>query len=174
MLTPDLTTFDEFRTRGLRPQVVCCIIYDQQVLMVYKKEFDLWQFPQGGIENKETLQNAFVRELKEELGVKFFNQCSDTIEVVGQGTVDFPQKAHGVKALKTDAGAKVLMVGKHYYFCVVQAKSSNIDLDTTQFDDFKWLNFEQAQKLVEAIKQPGKKRISQRILLDLSEKKWIK
>lgn len=174
MLTPDLKTFDEFRTRGLRPQVVCCLIFDHKVLMMYKKEHDLWQFPQGGIENKETLQNAFARELKEELGEKIYKQCPANIEIVGQGTVEFPQKTHGVKDLKTDAGNDVLMIGKHYYFCVAHVTKPEIELSATQFDDFKWLNVAMAQELVETIKQPGKKRITQRILSDLSEGKWIK
>ena len=45
------------------------ITQDGKVLLVREKDDDWWSFPGGGIDYGETVQEALVREVSEELGV---------------------------------------------------------------------------------------------------------
>lgn len=41
-----------------------------QILLMYSKKFNLYSFPGGGVEDKETPQDAVLREIYEETGYK--------------------------------------------------------------------------------------------------------
>ena len=53
-----------------------------KVLWARRYGEDSWQFPQGGIDNKETPEIAMFRELEEEIGLLPFH-----VEVLGQTKV---------------------------------------------------------------------------------------
>jgi putative (di)nucleoside polyphosphate hydrolase len=55
---------------GYRPNVGIILANQSgQVLWARRIGQDAWQFPQGGIDNKETPEQALYRELKEEIGL---------------------------------------------------------------------------------------------------------
>ena len=55
---------------GYRPNVGIVLFNNAgQVLWARRSRHDGWQFPQGGIEHGETIEQAAVREVKEETGV---------------------------------------------------------------------------------------------------------
>ena len=56
--------------QGFRPNV-CIVIAnsDGQVFWGKRRQQDAWQFPQGGIESRESLEVALFRELEEETGL---------------------------------------------------------------------------------------------------------
>lgn len=173
MQEPDLKSLDSYRVKGIRPNVVCCFVQDGKVLMVYKKEHDLWQIPQGGVENGELLLDAIKRETLEELG---FSSPS-SFNLIGEATLDFPRKTYGVKELRTDDGKEVLMTGKHYFYCAIPVTNISVKLNTTQFDAIKWMSYEEARSLIatsDSAKLPGKKRITLDIINCLYKEKWIK
>ncbi|KXX70988.1 8-oxo-dGTP diphosphatase MutT [Flammeovirga sp. SJP92] len=65
--------------------VAAVIIDDQQRILItqrplHKSQGGLWEFPGGKVENSESNEEALVREIKEELGVKiavgeFIHSC---------------------------------------------------------------------------------------------------
>ena len=54
MNTPTLQEIDAIRKEGMRPQVVGCFVSNKKTLLVYSEKYNLWQFPQGGIDNTDT------------------------------------------------------------------------------------------------------------------------
>lgn len=65
-----------------RVNVAYCLIYDEeneQVLMVYNKDVDSWSMPGGAVEDDETLEQAAIREVKEETGLLV--EISDVVAV---------------------------------------------------------------------------------------------
>jgi 8-oxo-dGTP diphosphatase len=52
--------------------VAYCLIYNEeteQVLMVHNKDVNSWSMPGGAVEDDETLEQAAIREVKEETGL---------------------------------------------------------------------------------------------------------
>ena len=55
-----------------RVNVAYCLIYNketEQVLMVHNKDVNSWSMPGGKVEEGETLEQAAIREVKEETGL---------------------------------------------------------------------------------------------------------
>jgi 8-oxo-dGTP diphosphatase len=55
-----------------RVDVAYCLIYNEeteQVLMVHNKDVNTWSMPGGAVEDDETLEQAALREVKEETGL---------------------------------------------------------------------------------------------------------
>jgi 8-oxo-dGTP pyrophosphatase MutT (NUDIX family) len=163
---------EQTRKSGFRPVVVACFVNNKNVLMVYKAKHKLWQLPQGGIENGETISQALCREMKEELGRDIVAKEKDFV-YLGEDALTFSAKIQGSRELKTDDGADVLMKGKKYFFIAVKNKLKDLDIRATEFDGYDWLDFESACKLAEKIYQPGKKRVTLEALNLLRENKLI-
>ncbi|MFH1631502.1 MAG: NUDIX domain-containing protein [bacterium] len=164
MINTSLEKIDEIRRAGFRPQVVGCFVHDKKALFVYKAEHELWQFPQGGINNQETLDSAFRREMAEELGKTFVDKAEGDISVFEKDLVEFPIKTQGTRDLQTDDGKEVFMKGKLYFFAVADAGTDDLNVDDTEFDDFRWLNYQEALNLAEGIYQRGKRRVTLKAL----------
>ncbi|MDO8507028.1 MAG: NUDIX domain-containing protein [bacterium] len=162
-----LKEIDDFRKKGLRPQVAGCFLNNRKVLLCYKKEHDLWQLPQGGIRNLELIEDAFLREMTEELGQSFVRQFGADLKPVTEAKVEFPLKKHAARNLETDAGEPITMRGKKYFFLAVLSSSVETRPEKTEFDDCKWSSYEEAMKSAEKIYQKGKKRITTKALKEL-------
>ena len=52
-----------------RKAIMAYILRDEKVLVVKKIGNDFWEYPQGGVEENETKEDAFYREMKEELNL---------------------------------------------------------------------------------------------------------
>lgn len=169
-----LEEIDRVRKSGFRPQVVGCIVNEGRLLFVYKKEHDLWQLPQGGIKNGETIENAFWREMREELGERNISKEEKELKSIGSDIVEFPRATHNAKDLQTDAGEKAYMKGKKYYFMAVEVDDKNFDDNSSDFDDHQWVGYEQGKELTKKIYQQGKRRITERVLDKLMEDNIIK
>lgn len=169
-----LVEIDQIRKKGFRPQVVGCFLNDGKVLLVYKKEHDLWQFPQGGIDNGETMEEALVREMAEELGEKFTETSNEHISLISEAKVEFPANKQDVRNLQTDDGEPVTMKGKKYFFLAAIALEPEINIAETEFDEYRWVSHEEGLELAEKIYQKGKKRITVKVLSKLKELELIK
>jgi len=167
--TPTLEDLDQLRRQGLRPSVVGCFLGDKKILLVFQKIHNMWTLPQGGVENKETLDIAFKKELSGEVTEEFVNTVEKPT-LVAEDKIEFPPGKQGLRDMKTDSGESVTMKGKYYYFLVSQAKSPEITISATEFDDYKWLNYEEAYKLIKETNAGGKLRILTMILGKLRDK----
>lgn len=166
--------FTQDRLAGLRPGVVVCVVNkEQKVLLGLKKKYQIWEMPQGGIEEQESLIETIKREVEEELGEEFLPALFIPDKpLVSTDQVFFPEKNLQDKKLSVN-GKEVPMTGKKYYFCLV-ARIKDIEPAKIEYEDFKWVSYKEGKALVDQIPQKGKKRILLNILGILKENKFIK
>lgn len=160
MITPSLSQIDSIRTEGFRPQVVGCFINSKKLFMFYQKQYEIWQFPQGGVDNKESIEDAIAREMTEELGAEFFKLAIKSYTLLGSNSVKFPPQNRGTRKLETDDGQPIQMRGKWYYFIAIPTTTDSININQTEFDDYKLLSHSEAFKLAGTIYQKGKMRVT--------------
>jgi 8-oxo-dGTP pyrophosphatase MutT (NUDIX family) len=165
----DSKTFNQDRVEGLRPGVVVCVINKEaKVLLCLKLEYKIWEFPQGGIEKKENLEDAIAREIKEELGQEFFESLFIPEKpLVAIDQIIFPEGCTEGRMFEVD-GKKIPMAGKKYYFCAV-AQTGQAEPSDKEYSEFRWVTFDEGNELVETINQKGKKRILKKALEILKE-----
>ncbi|MEA2006909.1 MAG: NUDIX domain-containing protein [Patescibacteria group bacterium] len=160
MIAPSLTQIDSTRVDGFRPQVVGCFVHAKKIFMFHEEKYDLWQLPQGGIENKETIEQAVEREMTEELGKNFFSFAIKSYTLMGSNSVKFPPEHRGSRELKMDDGQEIEMRGKWYYFISIQTAADKLAIEESDFDTFKLLSHKEAIELADSIYQKGKKRVT--------------
>jgi 8-oxo-dGTP pyrophosphatase MutT (NUDIX family) len=157
MKSPTLKEIDEIRSSGFRPGVVGCFIHEGKLLLLFKRDYKLWLLPQGGIDNKETPEETLKKETLESLGedfVKGWKRKKPTF--IFEDKIELNKAKQGEKDLNTDSGEVVHMLGKHYYYYVVEVKSEDIELAKTEFDDYVWAEFIPAKFLAERVYQKNK------------------
>lgn len=169
MEKPTLFEIDTVRQHNLRPNVLACIFCEKKILFMYSKDHNLWQFPQGGIDNNELLDQAFIREMSEELGSEFTAQLSKP-EIFLYKEVFFEEKLHGSRPLKTDDGKEITMKGKAYYIVFAKSKTEKLEINKTEFDDYAWVSHAAAYQLINDIYQPQKKDLYVKILYTIAKR----
>ena len=111
---------------------------------------DVWQFPQGGIDDGEEIEEAMFRELKEEIG-------TDKVKIIAQYpkwlSYDFPPKI--ASKMKPWIGQR------QKYFLVKLKKSAKIDIDTKhpEFSDYKFVDVDEVLNLSASFKQDVYKKV---------------
>lgn len=171
---PTLEDLDNDRNEGLRPSVVGCFLNSGKILFVHHKIHKIWQLPQGGVENKEDLTQAFKREMKEELGEEFVKQTSFKPTLVSVDKIEFPPDKQGLRDLKKDNGDSVTMRGKKYYFLYATSVSPKLQFPSNEeYSDYRWVNHDEALKLAQASAQGGKFRITSATLDILKSKELL-
>lgn len=164
MQKPSLSEIDALRKENIRPGVVGCFFNDGKILFVYKAEHELWQLPQGGIDNHEDIDIAFRREMEEELGADFISSVESDISVHGVDILRFPDHLHGSRKLVTDDGQEKIMQGKAYFFCKAMAVNSEIDMSKGEFDEYRWVDVSDAHAIIDDMYQKGKQKITRNAL----------
>ena len=90
-----------------------------------------WQFPQGGVDDAETHEEALFREVEEEVGVK--PHLINIVSSKGGYSYEFPKGRlkHGIY------GGQV----QTYYLCEFSGKDADIRLDTDhrEFASHRWI-----------------------------------
>lgn len=163
MNQPTPQDLDQIRSLGFRPQVVGCFLHNKKILFLFHEKHNLWQLPQGGVDNKETIDQAFKREMAEELSQEFMQSAinRDTkLNIIGEDQIEFPPATQDSRELRSDQGDKLYMKGKKYYFVAVESNLIDLNINKTEFNDYQWVDFKQASKLADEIYQRGKKRIT--------------
>jgi putative (di)nucleoside polyphosphate hydrolase len=181
-VNPTLEEIDKIRKNGFRPQVVGCIILkpseensaeteslQNKILFVYKQKYELWQLPQGGIDNGESIEMAITREMAEELGKDFTSSFNIEI-IIGEDKLIFPERIQDSRELQTDAGKNIFMLGKKYFFVSATTSDAELNIIDTEFDDYQWLTYKEALDLTKKIYQKGKRQTTLKVLAALHNK----
>ncbi|MCH9813154.1 MAG: RNA pyrophosphohydrolase [Epsilonproteobacteria bacterium] len=110
----------------------------------------VWQFPQGGIDEGESPEDALFRELKEEIG-------TDDVEIIAEHpewlSYDFPNKVS--KKMYPFDGQK------QKYFLVKLKAEATINLQTKdpEFMEYKYVTYENVFDYISHMKKPIYKRV---------------
>ena len=155
---------------GYRPNVGIIIASKEGQLFWGKRiQQDAWQFPQGGIRQNETPQQAVFRELKEEVGL----EPSD-VRVLGRTEdwlcYDLP------KHLIRHYSQPVCIGQKQIWFMLgLESGTDRINLnlhDTPEFEDWAWVDYWRPVQEVVSFKQ-GVYHQALTELQDALDKFWL-
>lgn len=106
---------------------------------------DMWQFPQGGIDEGESAEEALFRELEEEIGTRDVKIIAEYPEWI---SYDFP--SHVAKKMKPFSGQT-----QRYYLVQLSVDAKvNINTDIPEFSDFKFVDFSELSKYIAHFKRP--------------------
>ncbi len=130
--------------KGYRPNVAIVVVNKEGLILACRRSdgYKVWQFPQGGIEKGETVEEAMWRELEEEIGtcdVKLIGRLPGTI------TYDWPPHLHR----RGHCGQE------QTYFLVRLKKNAVINLDShedPEFDKTEWVNYDTFLERIEGFK----------------------
>jgi len=133
-----------------RPNVAAVVLSSKypekvEVLIAKRNDIDAWQFPQGGVDEGESEEEALFRELKEEIG-------TDEVEIIAKmpeyQIYDFPKMV--AKKMYPYDGQK------QRYFLVRLKKGAkiNIKTDHPEFDDYKFVPVSEVFDYVKSFKRP--------------------
>lgn len=124
---------------GYRPNVGIIICNRQgQVLWARRYGQNSWQFPQGGINNNETPEQAMFRELNEEVGL-LPNDVRILSVTNGWLRYKLPKRMIRWENEPICIGQK-----QKWFLLELVSDISSINLSTTQnpeFDDWKWVSY---------------------------------
>ena len=161
------------RQSGWRPTVVLGILNGKKVLLTYRQDHQIWQLPQGGINPGEAPAESFLRELGEELGptaTKAFQIKPQEIAFLGYDQMEFSPK--GKEKLMEKEGQPHLK-GKVYFFFTAPAKEVPAKFTGSQFQEHRFVSYQEGKELAATIYQTGKRRITEKFLDLLKEKGGI-
>lgn len=138
----------EFVKDGYRPNVgIILTNHSRRVLWARRAKHDGWQFPQGGIEPKETVLEAAYRELREEIGVSPLH-----VELIGNTNrwlhYDLPHR------FKPNHFRRFPIKGQKQIWFLFKFLGSDKDVrldafSEPEFDEWKWVEYwEPAQHIV--------------------------
>ncbi len=146
------------KEKRYRPNVAAVILssnYPQKCEFFLGKRSDIrntWQFPQGGIDNNETPQEALLRELQEEIG------CND-VEIIAEYpywiSYDFPVGVKSRKMYPYDGQ-------RQKYFLVKLQENAKIDLKSyhePEFEDYNYVGYKQLLKKATFFKRHVYRRV---------------
>ena len=134
-----------------RPNVAMIIVSEnypqkKEIFIAQRNDLtDIWQFPQGGIDEGEEVKEALFREMEEEIG-------SASAEIVAEYpewiSYDFPEKIP--KKMKPYKGQR------QRYFLVKLNKDAKIDLATKhpEFINYKFVSVESVLDHTAHFKKP--------------------
>lgn len=170
---PTLEELNALRCLGFRPQIIGCLLYHKEILFAYSNEHELWQIPQGGIENGEHPEEAFTRELTEEIGATVMNGIIGRPHLIMTDRIEFPPDAQGTKELFTDEGRQMLMKGKFYFAYAAETQTPTVPIHETEFNETRWCDYAKASELTASIYQRGKRRVTQGVVEELFKRGLI-
>jgi len=139
-----------------RPNVAMIIVSNdypnvKEIFIAKRNDLaDKWQFPQGGIDEGEEVQEALFREMKEEIG-------TDEAEVIAEYpewiSYDFPNKV---------AKKMYPFVGQTQRYFLVRIKENaviNIHTKNPEFMDYKFVSVDETLELTADFKQAVYKKV---------------
>ncbi|QLB13383.1 putative (di)nucleoside polyphosphate hydrolase [Bisgaardia hudsonensis] len=124
---------------GYRPNVGIVICNDKgQVLWAKRYGQNSWQFPQGGINDNETPEQAMYRELFEEVGLK-----PQDVKILYASKYWLRYKLPK-RLLRHDSKPMCIGQKQRWFLLQLISNENNINLytnKTPEFDGWRWVNF---------------------------------
>jgi len=147
---------------GFRPNVGI-ILCDQQNRLFWGRRIgqDAWQFPQGGIQEDETPEEAMYRELKEEVGL-----LPEHVKLLGS-TNKWLRYRLPKRYIRRNQTPLCIGQKQRWYLLRVCCKENDFCLDSDhkpEFDDWRWVRYWLPVKEVIYFKR----RVYQRALQELA------
>ncbi len=144
------------KEKRYRPNVAAIVLsskYPEKVEFFIASRSDVkdaWQFPQGGIDEGETPQEALFRELKEEIG-------TDEVEIVAEFpewvSYDFPEVI-AKKMYPFDGQCQ-----KYFLVRLKPGAKINLDTEEPEFLHYTFVPYQQIFDYVTYFKRPVYKRV---------------
>lgn len=124
---------------GFRPNVGIILANSKgQVLWARRIGQSSWQFPQGGINEDETSEQAMYRELTEEVGL-----TADDVDIIAvtRGWLRYrlPKRMIRYNSLPVCIGQK-----QKWYLLKIKCCDEKVDInavDTPEFDGWRWVSY---------------------------------
>jgi putative (di)nucleoside polyphosphate hydrolase len=154
------------QSKYYRPNVAAIIVSsaypDKKEIFIAERNdmHNIWQFPQGGIDEGETSEKALFRELKEEIGTKKVEIIAEYPEWIAY---DFP--SHVASKMAPFAGQK------QRYYLVRLKKDAVINLET-KHPEFKAYRFVDIDTLFEHVAH-FKKTIYEQVILHFKAEGYL-
>ena len=93
-----------------------------------------WEFPKGGINGKENIEKAVIRELKEETGLK----ARKILDLKVRGKFDYGRELSDRPGIK----------GQTFKLYAVEVKKGKVKIDKREHTGCKWLTYKKAHNLL--------------------------
>ena len=124
---------------GYRPNVGIVILHKHnQVLWAKRVDEDAWQFPQGGINEGENIEEAMYRELMEEVGLG-----PDHVKILGK-TKDWLRYEVPKQWVRRDGASRYKGQKQIWFLLKFFGNDSDVLLtnsDKPEFDSWRWDDF---------------------------------
>lgn len=160
MEIPDiLKKVDQDRKDGYRPSVMLLLTCEKKLLIFFAKEYQQWVFPQTGVENGETFEQALIRLINDEVGTYIIDKFAEPLTLIGEKKSAFPNRVQGSKDMRTDDGEEITMIGKMYYIFSGGISDTRIDVSKSIFADSFFLNAKEAEFVFNNMLQVNKKEV---------------
>lgn len=148
--------------KGYRPNVgIILTNQDGRLLWARRIHQDAWQFPQGGIRESETPQQAMYRELEEEIGLN-----AEHVEVLGstRGWLRYRLPERFIRRTQ-----QPLCIGQKQIWFMLKliSEECHVRLDLShkpEFDNWRWVDY--WYPLSEVV--PFKRKVYQKALNELA------
>jgi putative (di)nucleoside polyphosphate hydrolase len=120
-----------------RPNVAALVVNSDGNLLICERATvpGAWQFPQGGVDSGETLEQALFREVNEEVGLR-----AEHYEIVGRRDgyrYLYPVKARGKKLRKHGSHGQE----QTYFLCHLKTHAPQVNVHQKQreFRAYRWI-----------------------------------
>lgn len=158
ILAPDLNDLlrQARENKEFRPCIVAVIEDNEGRFLFVRsvKSVNSWGFPQGGIEDEESIPQALFREIEEETGIKP-SQLTFT-RYIGCNDLDIPRAP--------DRDHRGYSRGKRYFaFYLKYNESPEVQLSTLELDRYEWVKPVDVNRIIADIRAEKRKLILEQL-----------
>ncbi len=143
-------------SKNYRPNVAAVILsskypFECELFVAKRSDMaDVWQFPQGGIDEGESAKEALFRELEEEIGTKDIEIIAEYPEWL---SYDFPKNL--AKKMYPYDG----QIQKYFLVRLKPGAKINLNTKKPEFSSYKFIKYNEVFKFITYFKRPVYKKI---------------